>query len=80
MKRYASPENFDKLATLLVNGDASKHEEEKQKNGHHHKKAAKDDDGSELSETSDIEPLDDEDEDGAMKIGSDEEEKQPEKV
>ena len=44
------------------------------------KKQPVDDDGegSELSQTSDIEPLDDDDDDEAMKMASDEEEKQKE--
>ena len=42
-----------------------------------HKNADNESDASELSQTSDVEPLDDDDEED-MKLGSDEEEKQPE--
>lgn len=60
------------MSAAATNGEAK---DSAQKNGHHKKGGDQHSEGSELSETSDIEPLDDDDEDG-LKIGSDEEEKQ----
>lgn len=82
VKKYASPDNFEKQQTTLENGDAKQLAAgtHTHKNGHH-KKADDGDhsDASELSQTSDIEPIDDEDgEDQDMHVGSDEEEKQQE--
>lgn len=62
VRKYANPETYAKMMAPPSSEDG--------KNGHKHEE----DDGSELSQTSDIEPMDDDD----MKMGSDEEQKEAE--
>lgn len=78
VKKNATLEQFDKIMASATNGGAS-HEEHKNgstlhnKNGKDHEG---DGEGSELSETSDLQDLDGEDDDNDVAMGSDEEEKQ----